>query len=178
MAKLGIELGLPLLRIGVSDIDLAPGRGKGSTTAGPFLIISRQCGLALDTAYGATNEAPVQMWTTHGKPQQLWSLYPTGHRGEFSLRSEMSGLALDATRNDHGEKLPWLWRHHGEAWQRWRLIPTPDGMGHALQSVHTGRFLCMNEDAQNKWRPWFEEGLDESSPNNQWLLVRPYRSGQ
>ena len=178
MPKLSVELGLPLLRIGVADIKLTRGRRRsGAKGVGPFLIVSRQCGLALDTAYGMENGSPVWMWAVHGKLQQFWSLRPAGKDGEFSVRAEMGGLALDATTDERGADAPFLWTPHGAPWQRWRLSDTPDGVGLFIQSVYSGAYLTMNAAGENGWIPWLSTGLDDrDSMDKQWLLVRVYGS--
>lgn len=185
MSKLSVELGLPGLKIGVSEINLTRDRERAEINltrdqeraergVGPFLFIARQCGLALDTGYGMDNGASVIVWSTHGQQQQFWSLWPTGYAGEFTIRAELGGLALDATTDPHGDNPPVLWRHHGESQQRWRLLESPDGVGHFLQSVHSGKFLAMDSAGQNGWVPRFEADRDQNSWGKQWLVVRVY----
>ena len=75
MPKLSVELGLPGLKIGVSEINLTRGRKRAKRGVGPFLFIARQCGLALDTGCQKENGDKVIVWATHGQQQQFWSLY-------------------------------------------------------------------------------------------------------
>ncbi len=172
--KLSVELGLPGFKLGLNGINLTRGKRKAKDGIGPFLLISRASGLALDTGYGVDNGAPVTVWSPHGQQQQFWSLFSSGYAEEFVIRAEMGGLDLDATTDHAGANHPLLWRHHGGPWQRWRLLASPDGVGHFLQSVHSGRFLAMNADGVNGWAPWFEADPDSNSMNMQWLLVRAY----
>ena len=174
MPKLSVELGLPGLKIGVSEINLTRGRKRAKRGVGPFLFIARQCGLALDTGCQKENGDKVIVWATHGQQQQFWSLCPTGYAGEFTIRAELGGLTLDATTDPHGDNRPVLWRYHGESQQRWRLLESPDGVGHFLQSVHSGKFLAMDSAGQNGWFPWFEADRDQNSWDKQWLVVRAY----
>lgn len=174
MPKLSMELGLPGLKFGISEINLTRGRWGADRGVGPFLFIARQCGLALDTGYGTENGAPVSVWAVHGQRQQFWSLWPSGYVGEFTIRAELGGLTLDATTDLHSDRSPLLWHHHGEPQQRWRLLEAPDGVGHFLQSVHSDQFLTMSSAGQNGWTPWFEAGRDWNSWDKQWLVVRPY----
>ena len=174
MSKLSVELGLPGLKIGVSEINLTRGRKRAKRGVGPFLFIARQCGLALDTGCQKENGDKVIVWATPGQQQQFWSLWPTGYAGEFTIRAELGGLTLDATTDPHGDNRPVLWRYHGESQQRWRLLESPDGVGHFLQSVHSGKFLAMDSAGQNGWFPWFEADRDQNSWDKQWLVVRAY----
>ena len=66
--------------------------------AGPYLIISRACGLAFDPGHQSQPGNWVIVHPPHAERQQLWYLQPTGVEGEFSVVSDENGLALVATR--------------------------------------------------------------------------------
>lgn len=61
---------------------------------GPFLIIGRQCGLALDTALHTTKESVPHLWRVHGGLPQPWYLVRTPHRDEFAIVSAENGMAF------------------------------------------------------------------------------------
>lgn len=96
MTRWKVELRLPILVIGAEDIQIKFGRHR--KVAGPYLIISRACGLALDTGNESEPDKWPILWPPHAERQQLWYLRPTGMIGEFAIVSAANGLALDATR--------------------------------------------------------------------------------
>ncbi len=162
------EIRLPGITIGAKDVGALFKQGHG---AGPFLLISRCCGLALDTAFATDNGALPILWPPHGRRQQLWYLRPSGYRGEVLVVSAESGLTLDSTPNPDGER-PLLWEGHGEVWQRWVLRQAPDGIGYLLTSVLSGRVLMTSEEAEPYWHPWLAD-RDAGWPQ-QWLLTMPH----
>lgn len=162
------EVRLPGIAVGTDDIGALFKRGRD---AGPFLIISRPCGLALDTAFATDNDSPVTLWPPHGRRQQLWYLEPSGYDGEVLIISAESGLALDATRNPDAEKTV-LSEKSGEVWQRWTLQRVPDGAGYLISSALSAHVLASSEDAANGWEPWMS--VRDAGWSQQWLLVMPH----
>src|SRR4051812_18623593 len=92
-AKFKVELKLPLISIGVDDVGALFKRDKD---AGPFMIMSRACGMALDTAFQVSHGGAPIVFPGHGQRHQLWYLRPSGHPQEILIVSAESGLALDA----------------------------------------------------------------------------------
>jgi hypothetical protein len=107
---------------------------------GPFVIISRACGLALDTGRQNDSEALPILWRPHGYSHQLWGLRSSDVRDELFIQSESNGLAFDCNPfTDAGH--PCMYQWNGEPWQRWSLEPTPDRVGFCIKSLHTGDYL-------------------------------------
>jgi hypothetical protein len=164
------EIRLPGITIGTKNVRALFKQGRN---AGPFLLVSRSCGLALDTAFAVDNGALPTMYPPHGRRQQLWYLEPSGYAGEIHLLSAESGLALDSTVDPNGDK-PLLWEKNGEAWQRWRLEQAPDNMGYLIMSALSSRTLVANETTQPEWNPWLEGR--SGSWAQQWMLSIPHGS--
>jgi hypothetical protein len=112
------------------------------------------------------------MWPPHAHQHQLWELRPSGAEDEVLIISVANGLALDSTIPTTGDVKPVMWEVNREPWQRWRLEDSPDGVGHLIRSTHNRRYLTMNEDAEPRWQPWFEDRHAQAS--QQWLLALPH----
>lgn len=164
-------LGLPGISVGVEDISLPTRRKKKNDPAGPFLITARDCGLALDTAFGNQSGKRPHLWPPHADRHQLWFLHPTGVQGEVLIVSAANGLALDSTTDSHNPKLL-MWEPHAEPQQRWRLKKSPDGAAFEVQAVHSQRCLTAHDKAERGWRPWFEER--RSTWSQQWIFAIPH----
>jgi hypothetical protein len=162
------EIRLPGIMIGTKDVRALFKQGRN---AGPFLLVSRSCGLALDTAFAVDNGALPIMYPPHGRRQQLWYLEPSGYTGEIHLVSAESGLALDSTVDPNGDK-PLLWERNGAAWQRWTLHQAPDNVGYLIMSTLSSRALVANESTQPHWNPWLEDR--SGSWAQQWMLSIPH----
>src|ERR1039458_6676011 len=132
-------------------IRVDPPRTSRAGDLGPYLIISRACGLALDTGNQSEPGNWTILWSPHAERQQLWYLRPTGVIGEFAVVSADNGLALDATRETIGDIHPVMSEVKDEVWQRWRLEDAPDGAAYLLQSAHSRRFMTVNHDAGQTW---------------------------
>jgi hypothetical protein len=166
--KVKLEIRLPMITIGTDDIG---GHFGSRTERGPFLIVSRACGMALDTGGRNDDGSIATVHPTDAGRRQLWYLKPTGHNGEVLIVSTDNGLALDATRpRDRGN--PLLWEPHGEPWQRWTLTPCADGAAFYIGSIAHGRVLVMNQNAEPDWQPWLEERRGIKS--HQWMFVVPH----
>jgi Ricin-type beta-trefoil lectin domain len=178
MVRGKIELHLPGLVIGADDIDMTGvGRkfGRSKPAAGPYLIISRASGLALDTGLQHVG-ARVATWPPHAESQQLWYLRPSGVKEEAVIISAANGLALDATRETSGDLHPLMREPNGEPWQRWQLKVAADGIGFLIKSPHNGNFVTLSEEARKHldqpWAPWFSPR--EGNLNQQWIFSLPY----
>jgi hypothetical protein len=180
MVHFKLELHLPGLVIGADDIDMTGvGRkfGRSKPATGPYLIISRSSGLALDTGLQHVG-ARVATWPPHAQPQQLWYLRPSGVKEEAMIISAENGLAVDSTRETSGDIHPLMREPGTEPWQRWRLEPAADGIGFLIKSPHNGNFLTLSEEARKHldkpWAPWFTPR--KGNLNQQWILSLPYGS--
>jgi Ricin-type beta-trefoil lectin domain-like len=170
MARWKIELHLPMLVVGAEDIRIKSRRRRRAV--GPYLIISRVCGFALDAGISGSSESWTTLYTPHAERQQLWHLCPTGIAGEFAIVSAAYGLALDATQETSGDIHPHVSEATDEPWQRWRLEDAPDGAAYLIQSAHSRRYLTVSDDTQLKWSPWFE--ARHAHRRQQWILAAPY----
>jgi hypothetical protein len=172
MAQYRVEADLrppfPGLVIGIDNIKM-PAR-KRRNIVGPFLIIARACGLALDAEGGLDPGNIPHLRPPHAQPYQLWLLRSSGHEGEAIIQSSASGLALDSRRPEkHWVQLR---EREEEAWQRWRAIDSADGVGYLLQSTHNGKFLTANDKSVSGWCPWFENRHGHLS--QQWIIAAPH----
>jgi hypothetical protein len=164
-------LGFPGISVGVEDIVLPARRKKKRDPAGPFMIIARDCGLALDTARGNQSGNRPHLWPPHADRHQLWFLHPSGVAGEVLIVSAANGLALDSTTDSHKPELL-MWESHAEPWQRWRLKKSPDGAAFEVQAVHSQWFLTASDAAEREWRPWFEDRSYTWA--QQWIFALPH----
>ncbi len=163
-----LKIKLPGVEIGLDGIDGVFGSRK---RRGPFVIISRDRGMALDTDGRRGNGTPVVVRRTNAGNSQFWYLEPSGHAGEIRIISADNRLALDATRpGDIGKPILWEW--HGPPWQRWTLTSTPDGAAFVIGSVGHDRVLAMTQDAEPGWQPWLEERRGVESQH--WVLALPH----
>jgi hypothetical protein len=163
-----LRLPFPGLVIGVDEIRMPSRKRKG--VAGPFLIIARASGLALDSGRKLDPGSIPHSWATHAQPHQLWYLHSSGYEGEAVVVSAACKLALDSTPpEEHHVQLREV---ENEPWQRWRIMDAADGVGYMIQSVHNGRFLTANSRSVNGWAPWFESRHGRIS--QQWIITTPH----
>lgn len=165
------ELRFPGITVGVEGISLPIGRKRKNTPAGPFVIIARDCGLALDTARSTRAGDKPHLWPPHADRHQLWYLHPSGVPGELLIVSVANGLALDSTTNSERPELV-MWQTNAEPWQRWRLHQSPDGAAFSVEAVHNRRFLTAGEEFERGWRPWFDD--HHSTWAQQWIFALPH----
>jgi hypothetical protein len=168
----GIKLPIPVLDIGIEDIRINLKRKPRDTEAGPFLIVSRACGLAVDTLPGARSSWMPELRLAEGRRSQLWFLRPSGVANEVLLASAECGLVMDMGRNPD-EPLLVVWETHRAAWQRWVIEGTPDGVGCLIRAVHCSRYLAVDERGAPEWKPWLE-GRDPQRKAQEWILVQPF----
>lgn len=148
--------------------------GSRQHRRGPYLIIGRQCGLALDTALHTTKGSVPHLWRVHGGSPQQWYLVRTPHRGECAIVSVENGMALDARTWSEIPREPVMWPKHAEAHQRWRFHRTEDRQGYIIESVLTGQVLDFPPDAIERVNPvlW-----DRHEGENQQFVVLNVKSG-
>jgi Ricin-type beta-trefoil lectin domain-like len=137
---------------------------------GPFLLIGRDRGLALDTGGHAADDAPI-LWPPNAGPRQLWYFHRTEHREEYLIVSADNGLVLDARISTETPRDPVMWSRHGQSHQRWRLRPTEDAAAFFIESVNTGHVLDIPWEAGKDTPPilWKRHG----EVNQQFLIVTP-----
>ncbi|MET9346147.1 RICIN domain-containing protein [Streptomyces termitum] len=165
------ELRFPVITFGVEGVSFPVGRKRRNAPAGPFLLIARDCGLALDTALGTRAGDKPHLWPPHADRHQLWFLLPGGAPGETLIVSAANGLALDSGA-DSGQPELVMWQPHREPWQRWRLQQSPDGAAFSVEAVHSRRFLTADDRSERGWRPWFED--HHAKWSQQWILSLPH----
>lgn len=141
----------------------------------PFLIISRSCGMALDTAFQRTDESWPILWPPHGLAHQLWSVRKTKGQKDYSIISLDNGLSLDSTLdNSEGVHLT-MYAHHGSTQQRWLIERAgEDRLGWSISSVRSRLQLFSPAEAESKWTPWLEKSHDLGA---QWLIVPVKKNG-
>ncbi|MGW0936811.1 RICIN domain-containing protein [Streptomyces sp. NPDC002666] len=162
----------PFLKITTNDVGaLFKRRRRSITEDGPFLIISVDSGLALDTAFRHEDGSHPHLWAAHGNAHQLWRLIPSGHPGEVRILSQSNNLFLDG-RGSHEGDHPQMRAEANEPRQRWRLKPAPGRRAHYLENVATGLVLDRPHEAKNATWPvlWSENGGE----NQHWLLTMPF----
>jgi hypothetical protein len=142
-------------------------------SCGPFLLIGRDRGLAIDTKFGRTEGDVPILWPAHALPHQLWYFHRTEHRGQYLIVSVANGLVLDARRSSEMRRQPVMWSRHGESHQRWRMRPTDDAAAFVVESVRTGHVLDIPSEADPETRTppvlWEMHG----EMNQQFLIVTP-----
>lgn len=170
-------LHVPGLVIGVDDIEITGlgskfGRAK---PAGPYLITSRDSGLALDTLKQSLG-GRVGALPPVASPHQLWYVRPSGVKGQATIISATNALALDATREDPADPHPVMWELDGEQGQRWQLESTTDGIGFLVKAPHNGTYLTLTAKARDHldkpWAPWFSNRTGDRP--QQWIFSLPH----
>jgi hypothetical protein len=152
MVKWSGRLGIPgVISVGVDDLGalLQPRKSR----LGPFLVVARDQGLALDTGLATENWSEPILWPAHGQPHQLWMLLGSGSGSECVIQSVANGLVLDARRETNEGRHPLMWERHDEPWQKWRLDPSADGAAVIVTSVHTGHALDAPAGSERGDRP-------------------------
>lgn len=164
------ELHLPGLTISSSKVAIKLPRRSGNRS-GPFLLISRCSGLALDTAYHKSSATRPIGYRPHGQHQQLWWIVPAGAPGQVRLRSVDNGLYLDSRPVPEKENEVTMRQESNDSAQAWMLSTTPDGIGMTVRSEKSGRYLAHSAEAQEYWGIWLDE--DAGSSYTQWTFAQP-----
>ena len=168
-----VKVGFPWI-ISVETDDVLGLFQRRRMSRGPFLLIVRGRGLALDTAFGMEGTEPI-LWPAHAQPHQLWYFHRTEYRDQFLVVSVANGLALDARWDSELGREPVMWSRHGQSHQRWRLHPTEDGAACFVESVRTGHVLDAPWEAgpETRTRPVLWDRNE--GENQQFLIVTPSR---
>ena len=119
--KVNFGLNLGMIKFEVEDIQYYFGK-KTNNVAGPFLIIERLHGLAIETNEKATAGCQPSLNYIHGGKKQQWLLRKDLEcQEEMHIISVANGMAFDKTTDskDHAPLL--LWENHNGVWQRWRI---------------------------------------------------------
>lgn len=163
----------PFLKITTDDVGAVfkRRRRRAVTQPGPFLIISVESGLALDTALNHDAGTHPNLWTVHGLPHQLWRLIPSGYDGEVRIASYSNNLFLDGHGSRNGDH-PQMREGVDEPRQRWRLTPSPNGRAHYLENAATGLVLDRPSEGECGSRP--QVWRKHSGKNQQWLVVMSF----
>ncbi|MFI9103250.1 RICIN domain-containing protein [Streptomyces fildesensis] len=166
-----IKIGFPGV-ISVESDDVADLFRRRRTSRGPFLLMGRDSGLALDTAWRGEGESPI-LWPAHAHPHQLWYFQRTHRRNQFLIVSVDNGLVLDARQGTELRRWPVMRSPSDDRHQHWRLHPTKDATGFIIESVHSGHVLDVPEEAGRKTRTppvlWERHG----EMNQQFLIMTP-----
>ncbi|WP_439386175.1 RICIN domain-containing protein [Amycolatopsis lexingtonensis] len=126
----------------------------GGATRGPFVIIGREKGLALDTGIQNRNGSTPIMWPPNGFIHQLWKVRPVrNHWAEYTIESLEHGLVLDAGAGEELSRNPTMRSRTGEPRQRWRFSRVEDGLAYVIRSVLTGHALDFPVDSGPHSRP-------------------------
>ena len=116
--------------------------GGKEEIVGPFLIISRKNGLAIESAEEAEQECRPFLNNPHGRISQQWLIKRVSPKSkEIVILSAVNGMALDRTPRSHDGAPLILYGENSLAWQRWKLQKTPDKFGWIIQSIHDSRVL-------------------------------------
>jgi hypothetical protein len=169
--QIGLKIGLPGI-VSVETDNIFKFFQRRRESRGPFLLIVRSAGLALDTAFGSEEHNPI-LWPPHAELHQLWYFRKTDYRDQFEIISVANGLALDAHRNNKASRPAVMRSRHGTNHQRWRLLSTADGAACLIESVSSGHVLDV---------PW-EAGPETRTPpvlysrhggrNQQFIVAAP-----
>jgi hypothetical protein len=160
------------ININVDSKDVITLFTRHRRSRGPFLLIGRDRGLALDTGGYAADDAPI-LWPPNAGPRQLWYFRQTRHPGQYLIVSIDNELVLDARTTTDTPRQPVMWSDNGESQQRWRLRPTEDAAAFVIESVHTGHVLDI------PWEAGSEKGTSpilfkkHGEVNQQFLIVTP-----
>lgn len=166
---LSVELKLPFLSVRAENVRIRLRRWQRS--AGPFLLISRTSGLALDSTYDTAAGSRPHMWSVHGLQQQLWYLHPVGRAGRVSIVSAYSSLALDAGEGSGKGHRPQLHGLSRSEWQEWTLAPAPEGGAQIIRSCGNGLILDCPWDAKVETYPVIYNS--NGGENQHWLVSLP-----
>jgi hypothetical protein len=170
--QLRVKVGFPVV-VSVETDDVIGLFRRRRESEGPFLLIGRDRGLALDTAFQrAEGDVPI-LWPANAGAHQLWYFHQTEHRDQYLIASVANEFVLDAQISSEMRRQPVMWSRHGESHQRWRLHPVEDAAAFIIESVHTGHVLDIPHEAgpQTKTPPvlWEKHG----AMNQQFLIVTP-----
>lgn len=140
-----LRIGFPGVA-GVDTDDIRTLFRRRRSSRGPFLLIGRDRGLALDSPPGEQEGSSPVLWPAHAQQRQLWYFHKTSHPGEYVITSVANGLVLDAGWSTKAGRRPEMRPSTEETHQRWKLNPVDD-VAFVFESVATGRVLDVPYDA-------------------------------
>src|SRR6266705_2750021 len=167
---IGVGIHLPGISVTTDDVSVLFRRQR-KPVRGPFVLIGRNKGLAIDTAFQAERGSQPILWPPHAYQHQLWYFRKTPYRDEYLIVSVANGLVLDAGTSSELRRNPVMWMPHGEEHQRWRLHRTPDGAAFVIESVRTRHVMDVPQDAEARTVPCLWERHD--GENQQFLIMMP-----
>jgi len=169
-----VKVGFPWV-VSVETDDVLSLFRRRRESGGPFLLIVRGRGLALDTAFGMENDSPV-LFPPHALAHQLWYFHRTEYRDQVQIVSVASGLALDAQTGREVPRDAVMWTRHGQSHQRWRLRPTDDGAACFIESIRTGHVLDVpwEADLESRTAPVLYDM--HGGENQQFVIATPSSS--
>jgi len=135
-----LKLHLGILDVGISNMPL-PGKRQRVASRGPYLIVDRFKGLALDTNHRHTPGSEPIMWSPNGGDAQLWWVDQVSGTREYTITSVETGLRLDAGERFDLSRPPTMSQPHGLSHQRWGFIPGPERVGCLIVSLRSGHVL-------------------------------------
>ncbi|GJF32414.1 hypothetical protein KNE206_51140 [Kitasatospora sp. NE20-6] len=168
-----VTAGIPgIFTVELDRDDIAGLFRRRTWSRGPFVLVGRDSGLALDTAYRGSGGKPT-LWTVHARPHQLWYFERTRRKGEFLIRSADNGLVLDARQGAELRRSPVMKPRDEYRNQHWRLHSTEDATGYIIESVNSGHVLDVPFEAGPRTESspvlWTRHG----SMNQQFLVMTP-----
>jgi hypothetical protein len=164
-----VEVNAGLARVGYRG-DLPGWLGGRRRALGPFLIIGRHHGLALDTGLNLHSGSKPIIWPPNGFAHQLWKLRAVkNHWAEYLVESVENRLVLDAGAGDELSRIPTMRSRTAEPQQRWRFTRTDDGTAYVIRSALTGHALDFPVDSEPRSHPHLWECHRE--PHQQFLLA-------
>jgi hypothetical protein len=168
-----VTVGIPGIFTIELDSDDVTGLFRRRTwSRGPFVLVGRDSGLALDTAYRGSGGLPT-LWPVHAHLHQLWYFERTRHKDRFLIRSAENGLVLDARQGAELRRSPAMKPRDETRNQHWRLHPTEDSVGYIIESVNSGHVLDVPSEAGPRTGSspvlWTRHG----SMNQQFLVMTP-----
>lgn len=164
-----LKLHLGILDIGISNMPL---RGKRQRVAprGPYLIVDRFKGLALDTKHRRTPGSEPIMWSPNGGEAQLWWIDQVSGSREYTITSVQTGLRLDAGERLDLSRSPTMSEPHGLSQQQWGFVPGLEGIGCLIVSLRSGHVLDFPQLIDRDEPPHMYARNDELQ--QQFLLLR------
>lgn len=167
---IGAEIRLPgILRVWSDDISGLLHRER-RPVPGPFVLVCRHKGLAIDTGLNNQPGARPHLWSLHAYKHQLWYFRRASHRGEYLIVSIANGLALDARGKERGRKVT-MRPPRDEESQRWRMHPAADGAAFVIESVLTRHVLDAPVEAERRANIQLWDRHDRT--NQQFLTLMP-----
>jgi hypothetical protein len=168
-----VTLGVPgFVSVELDRNDLAHLFRRRTWSRGPFILVGRDSGLAVDTAFRESGGKPI-LWPAHALSQQLWYFDRTQHKDQFRIRSAANDLFLDARQGAELRRSPVMRPRNERRNQHWRIHTTEDTIGFIIESVNSGHVLDVPEEAGPQTRTPLVLWTRHGSMNQQFLIMTP-----